>query len=136
MKKFLVSIIICILAIYCSSSAHGLIKTWTAGQNDVQSLFKNGKYLWAGTSGSGALKWNLDDYSYEQFTTNNDLSDNVVNDLAIDFNVIIWMATNSAVFKLTFLSWKMKREKLDAHVEFLLNENILQNKIKHPWKYH
>jgi ligand-binding sensor domain-containing protein len=72
--------------------------------NDINDLFLDGNYLWAATNG-GAIKWDIDNETYEKFTTLNGLINNVVTSITKDGNSNIWFGTESGVCVFNGSTW-------------------------------
>ncbi len=79
---------------------------WTSYGNDnfVLSLALQGDYLWAGTE-SGLVRWNLGPGSYVRFGTEEGLSSVRVNDLLVDAEGSLWVATDAGVTRYDGETW-------------------------------
>ena len=55
--------------------------------------------LWIGTNGSGLDKLNLDNFTFEHYSTNDGLPGNEIYTILEDINSNIWLATNNGICK-------------------------------------
>jgi len=79
---------------------------WTSygNNNFVLSLALQGDYLWAGTE-SGLVRWNLGPGSYIRFGTEDGLPSVRVNDLLVDEDGSLWVATDAGVTRYDGETW-------------------------------
>ncbi len=75
---------------------------WTnyTNGNFVRVLARQGRYLWAG-GGGGLVRWDLNDGSYTKYGIADGLPSNQVNDLLVDGDGYLWVATDGGVGRLT-----------------------------------
>jgi ligand-binding sensor domain-containing protein len=74
--------------------------TWRTMANGdrINRLARDGSILWAATDGGGLVKWSLADGSYLQFLAPQDgLLSNVISDLELMPDGVIWLATDRAL---------------------------------------
>ena len=71
---------------------------WTSYNNGnfVHAVARQDEYLWAGGSG-GLVRWDLDDESYTKFGIGDGLASNQVNDLLVDDDGVLWVATEAGI---------------------------------------
>jgi ligand-binding sensor domain-containing protein/tRNA A-37 threonylcarbamoyl transferase component Bud32 len=80
---------------------------WTSftNSNSVNDLALQDGYLWAGGDG-GLVRWNLQGGGYEKFGVADGLPSNRVNDLLVDPEGILWVATDAGVGRFDGKSWR------------------------------
>ena len=80
--------------------------SWTnyGNGNFVYTLAHQDEYLWAGGEG-GLVRWNLDDGSYATFGPEDGLPSVTVNDLLVDKEGILWVATDAGIGRYDGESW-------------------------------
>lgn len=79
---------------------------WTSYTNGnfVSAVARQGDYLWAGGSG-GLVRWNLKDGSYVQFGMADGLASNRVNDVLVDDQQAVWVATDAGLNRYDGQTW-------------------------------
>ncbi len=79
---------------------------WTSYGNDnfVLTLAPQGDYLWAGSE-SGLVRWNLIPGSYVRFDMEDGLPSVRVNDLLVDAEGLLWVATDAGVSRFDGETW-------------------------------
>lgn len=79
---------------------------WTSYTNNnyVMALARQGDYLWSGGQG-GLTRWNLQDNSYLKFGIKDGLSNSQINDLLIDANGMLWVATDNGLDRFDGKTW-------------------------------
>jgi ligand-binding sensor domain-containing protein/tRNA A-37 threonylcarbamoyl transferase component Bud32 len=100
---------------------------WTnySNGNFVRDLVRQGDYLWAGGEG-GLVRWDLRDGSYVKFGLANELPSNHVNDLLVDADGNLWVATDAGLSRFDGATWLTfnRVDGLDSDdVETLLLDN-------------
>jgi len=69
----------------------------------ILALFEDSqRRIWIGTDGKGLLLLNRNDFSYNSFTKDDGLPNNVVNAILEDANSDLWISTNRGVSRLSF----------------------------------
>lgn len=77
------------------SAAENMRITTYANGNDIRILVRQGNFLWAGTKGGGAIRWDPSNGTFTQFLYPQDgLPGNDVRDIAVDGQGGLWFATN------------------------------------------
>jgi ligand-binding sensor domain-containing protein/tRNA A-37 threonylcarbamoyl transferase component Bud32 len=79
---------------------------WTNYTNGdfVHAVARQGDYLWAGGSG-GLVRWDLNDGSYVKFGVGDGLASNRVNDLLVDHEGKLWVATEAGINRFDGQTW-------------------------------
>lgn len=83
------------------------LAAWTtfASGDQVRLLLSDGRYIWAGTTG-GVVRWDTADDTFRQFLAPQDgLRANIVHDLALGADGIIWAATAGGLSRYTAPGW-------------------------------
>ncbi len=79
---------------------------WTSynNANYVSALVRQGDYLWTGGEG-GLVRWNVNDHSYVKFGVPDGLAASQVNDLLVDEDGFLWVATSAGVNRFDGQTW-------------------------------
>jgi ligand-binding sensor domain-containing protein/tRNA A-37 threonylcarbamoyl transferase component Bud32 len=79
---------------------------WTnyTNANFVHAVARQDDYLWAGGSG-GLVRWDLNDGSYGKFGAGDGLASNRVNDLLVDYDGNLWVATEAGLNRFDGQTW-------------------------------
>jgi serine/threonine protein kinase/ligand-binding sensor domain-containing protein len=79
---------------------------WTnySNANFVYALAFQDDYLWAGGPG-GLVRWNIQDGSYDRFGVSDGLASNWVNDLLVDEDDNLWVASYAGISRFDGESW-------------------------------
>jgi serine/threonine protein kinase/ligand-binding sensor domain-containing protein len=79
---------------------------WTnySNSNFVTDVALQDGYLWAG-GGGGLVRWNVQDGSYVTFGTAEGLASNSVNDLLVDEQGVLWVATDAGISRFDGQNW-------------------------------
>ncbi len=72
-----------------------------ANGDRVNRILRDGNIAWAATEGGGLVRWDLQTYEYRQYLAPQDgLASNQVNDLALDAEGLLWLATDAGLSRL------------------------------------
>lgn len=79
---------------------------WTSfsNSNSVIALARQEDYLWAG-GGGGLVRWDLTDGSYVKFGVTDGLASNWVTDLLVDWDGVLWVATDAGINRFDGETW-------------------------------
>lgn len=77
--------------------------------------------LWIGTNGSGLDKLDIDNLTFEHYTTKNNLPGNEIYSILQDFNSNLWLATNNGICK---LYTKEKKVLTFGHIDGIYNNSF------------
>ncbi len=79
---------------------------WTnySNANSINALALQDGYLWSGGNG-GLVRWNLQDQSYVKLGVSEGLASNQVNDLLVDVDDNLWVATDAGVNRFDGETW-------------------------------
>lgn len=65
----------------------------------IKSLYSKGNQLWIGTNGNGLIHFNTSDHSFEKYTIENGLPNNVIYAILSDKNNNLWLSSNKGITK-------------------------------------